>query len=348
MIDETLPPPTILPENSPLNHDWTNALQQFGLHKPTPSAAIFNAAFIPNHENILVARAINTGESIKKGVPDRNFLLVCAMDPSSNVRRLNDLALPIIDKIVNWEDIRVWQSRDQITLGITAVIYNGGLYKPCSVLVAVEFKNGNLEVLGNPRVFENIAGKNVVPLEDGFICRLDGQPHTLHRYDRNGKLLHTIDFSKFNKIPWLSKKIGTTARPIDLADRRKVLLIHGIRGYSNGIDGTMKDDIYSLGIALLDENWQVLAVDSEPVIERSHYLENLRPEFDRDPHKEVVYLCDYQQDGDIITLPVNVGDRVTVFTHIRLSELLVRAENILLGQQSSPLSLFCVEINPAG
>lgn len=341
MTDETLSP-TILTENSPLNHNWQDALQQFGFYKPAPFATIFNAVFISNNfpEKILVARAINTGESIKEGVPDRNFHLVCAMDPAGNFRRLHDLALPTNGNVVNWEDIRIWQSGGRTTLGITAVFFNGGLYKPCSALVQVGFKDDNLEVIGNPEVFENLAGKNVVPLEDGFMCRLEGYPHTLYRYDLKGKLLNTIDFSEFNQIPWLSKKIGTTARPIEVADHFKILLIHGIQGYSNGIDGTFKDDIYSLGIALLGENWQVLAVDTEPILKRSHFLNNLRLEFDRYPHKEVVYLCDYQQNGDVITLPVGVGDRLTVFTHILFSQLLVRARNILSGQQSSPLFLF--------
>lgn len=344
MIDETPPSPVRLTENSALNHGWADALQQFGSPKPTPSSAIFNAVFIPHSpETILVARAINTGNNIEKGVPDRNFHLVCAMDPTGNFRRLNDLTLPDKGNIVNWEDARVWPRPDDTTdttLGITAVILNDGLYKPCPALIEVGFKDGNLEALGKSKVFENLAGKNVVPLEGGFMCRLDGNSHTLYRYDLDGKLLNTIDFSKFANIPWVSKKVGTTARPIELADHRKVLLIHGIQGYSNGIDGTLKDDIYSLGIALLDEDWQVLAVDREPILKRSHFLKNLRTEFDRDPHKEVVYLCDYQIKGDVITLPVNVGDKVTVFTRTLFSQLLVRAENTLSGEQSSPLILF--------
>lgn len=328
-------------ENSPLPVDWENALQQFGVSKTIPSAAIFNAVFVPHSfEKIFLARATNTGESIEKGVPDRNFLLVCAMDPTGNFRRLKDLVLPNNGNVVNWEDIRVWQSSDQVTLGITAVISDGELHKPCPALVKVRFKNGNLEVSGNPKVFENLPGKNVVPLEDGFICRFDGHSHKLYKFDRRGRLLNNIDFSKFDKIPWLTKKIGTTARPIELEDHRKILLIHGIRGHSKGIDGTVKDDIYSLGIAILDKNWRVLAVDSEPILKRSHFLENLPPEFDRDPCKEAVYLCDYQLSGDILTLPVNVGDRITVFTHILFSQLLVRAEKVLSGQQPSPLSLF--------
>lgn len=337
--------PNISTENSPLHDDWENALQQFGVSKTIPSAAIFNAVFIPHllPERILLTRA-TTGENIEKikeGVPDHNFLLVCVMDSTGNFRRLNDLVLPNNGNVVNWEDVRVWQSYGgQVTLGITAIISDGESYRPCPALVKVGFKNDHLEVLGNPKVFKNLAGKNVVPLEDGFICRFDIASHKLYRFDGRGTLLNDIDFSRFNEIPWLSKKVGTTARPIELADHRKILLIHGIQGYSDGVDGTFKDDIYSLGIAVLDENWQVLAVDSEPILKRSHFLKNLRPEFDRDPHKEVVYLCDWQLNENIMTLPVNVGDRLTVFTHIYFSQLLDQAKNILSEHQSSPLFLF--------
>lgn len=337
-------PPTKTTENSPLNPGWENAIQQYGQHKDPPSAAIFNAAFISkssdSQESILLARAINTGESIKKGVPDLNFLMVCAMDHSGNIRRLNDLVLPMENGVINWEDNRVWQSGNQIILGATAIVSDDKLSKPCPAIVVARIKDGNLEAAENPKVFQNLVGKNVVPLEDGFLCRLDGNSHALNKYDFEGNLIKTIDFSKFSHIKWLNKKIGATARPIELADHRKILLIHGIQGYSPGIDGTPKDDIYSLGIAVLDKNWRILAVDPEPILKRSDFLENLKTEFDRDPHKEVIYLCDYQQNGDILTLPVNVGDRITVFTHISFMQLLDRAENILLGQHSSPLFLF--------
>lgn len=340
-IIETTVPPRISTENSPLHGDWENALQWFGVSKTIPSSAIFNAVFIPHSsEKIILSRATNTGESIEKGVPDRNFLLVCAMDPNGNFRRLNDLVPPNNGNVINWEDMRVWQSGGQVTLGVTAVISDGESHKPCPALVKVGFKNDHLEVLGNPKVFQNLAGKNVVPLEDGFMCRFDGHSHALYRFDRRGEFLNKIDFSKFNKIPWLTKKMGTTARPIELEGGRKILLIHGIQGDSKGIDGTVKDDIYSLGIAILDKNWQVLAVDSEPILKRSHFLKNLQPEFDRDPHKEVVYLCDYEKNGDIVTLPVNVGDRVTVLTRVLFSQLLDRAEKVLLGQKPTSLSFF--------
>ena len=297
--------------------------------RPSPEDwAIYNTASIPAPElsgTIFLSRAVDM-RNVREGEPDRNSLQVCVTDPSGNRQRLKDLELPVDDKIVNWEDPRVGANR---TLGFTVVFRKGDKYNSHPALVKVGIENGNLKVVEAPNIFENITGKNVLPLIDGFIYRPDGVSHQLHHLDHQGKLLKIIDFSKFRNIEWLSKKMGTTARPIELEDGLKLLLIHGIRG-GMGIDGSIKDDIYAIGIAVLDETWHVRAVDKKPLLERKDFLGNLQPNEDLNPKKEVVYLCDFTERKDDLILPVNVGDRITVFTPISYSHLRARIKNLLL------------------
>jgi len=317
-------------EKRPSPKDWEvfAALQEFNNPQPiSQDWAIYNTASIDAPElsgTILLSRAVKM-RNVRKGEPDWNSLHVCVTDSSGNRQRLKDLELPVDDKIVNWEDARV--GADHRTLGFTVVIREGNKYNPHPALVKVGIEDGNLKVVGTPKIFENIIGKNVVPFEDGFIYRPDGASHQLDHLDSQGGWLKTIDFSNFRNIEWLSKKMGVVARPIELEDGLKLLLIHGVRR-GKGIDGSIKDDIYTIGIAVLDEMWQVVAVDEKPLLERRDFLGNLQPDKDLRLEKEVVYLCDFLEEDGLI-LPVNVGDRITVFKHIPNSVLRARIKNLL-------------------
>lgn len=315
----------------PSPEDWEvfGALQEFNNPQPiSPDLAIYNTASMRAPEisgTILLSRAVDI-RNVREGEPDRNSLQVCVTDPSGNRQRLKDLELPVDDEIVNWEDPRVGANG---TLGFTVVFREGDEYNPHPALVKVGIEDGNLKVVGAPKIFKNITGKNVIPLENGIIYRPDGVSHQLHYLDPQGELLEIIDFSNFGNIEWLSKKMGAAARPIELEDGLKLLFIHGIRG-GRGIDGSIKDDIYAIGIAVLDEMWQVKAVDKKPLLERRGFLGNLRPNEDLNPKKEVVYLCDFTKRKNGLILPVNVGERITVLTPISYSQLRARIKNLLL------------------
>lgn len=319
--------------------DWKGAFQE--LDKPRripPGWAIFNTVFIPAPEvsgAILLSRAVDI-RNVKEGEPDKNFLHVCVIDQKGNLQQLKDLDLPTNGKMVNWEDARV---RNR-TLGFTVVFYEGGKYNPHPALVNVEIEGNNLTVVGKPQIFENITGKNVIPLESGFIYRPEDVSHQLHQLDSQGVLLKIIDFSNFKNIEWLSKKMGAVARPIELGDDLKLFFIHGVRGNGRGIDGSIKDDIYALGISLLYKG-HVLVVDQEPLLERKNFFGNLHPDEDLNPYKEVVYLCDFRTRKDGLILPVTVGERITVFTHISYSQLRARIKNLLqLTSRKTKLSLY--------
>jgi len=314
---------------SPKDWEVSGALQKFNNSQTiSPDWAIYNTASIPAPEipgTIFLSRAVDM-RNVREGEPDRNSLQVCVTDPCGNRQRLKDFELPVDDEIVNWEDPRVGANG---TLGFTVVFREGDKYNPHPALVKVEIEDGNLKVVGAPKIFKNIIGKNVIPLENGIIYRPDGVSHQLHYLDPQGELLKITDFSNFRNIEWLSKKMGATARPIELEDGLKLLLIHGVRG-GRGIDGSIKDDIYTIGIAVLDEMWYVKAVDKKPLLERGDFLGNLQPNEDLRSEKEVVYLCDFTERKDGLILPVNVGDRITVFTRISYSQLRARIKNLLL------------------
>lgn len=332
MVQEELRYELPITENQPEPRGLgVNLLQDLNEPRPIPRhLAVFNTIVIPAPRvpgTIFLSRAVDT-RNIREGEPDRSSFQVCVIDPSGNRQRLEDLVLPVDENIVNWEDPRIGPNQ---TLGFTVVSHEGGRYIPHPALVNVEVgdKDGNLRIIGEPQVFESRTGKNVIPLEGGFIYRPDGVSHQLHYFGPPGQLSEIIDFEKFKDIAWLSKTMGAVAKPIELGDGLKLLFIHGVRANEMGIDGRIKDDIYALGIALLDESWHVLAVDRQPFLERKHFLGNLQPEDDLNPKKAVVYSCDYLRKKNGLILPVNVGDRITVFTPISSSHLRARIKNLL-------------------
>lgn len=324
--------------SSPKDWEVLAAYQNYGEPKlPSRYWGIFNAVKIPAPEisvdaSVIVARAVYI-PNIKEGEPDRNSLHVCLTDSNGRFQRLPDLALPVDKRMVNWEDARV--GPNDRTLGFTVIIQEDGKYIPRPAIVDVGIADGNLRVVGDPKIFGKLTGKNVVPLEDGLIYRPEGETHKLHYPDSQGKLPKTIDFSNFRHIPWLSKKMGIVAKPIEsehlgLEDGEKLLLIIGQQGNQIGIDGKLKDDVYSLGLALLDKDWHPFSVDPVPLLERKHFLGNLDPSMDLNPKKEVVYAT-YVEVGVIgLIVFTNVGDKITVPKRVPYAVIRPRITNMRL------------------
>ena len=184
-------------EMKPSPEDWEvfGALQEFNVPKPlSPDWAIYNTVSIglPGIPGkVLLSRAVDM-RNIKKEAPDMNSLQVCVTGPSGSLQRLKDLELLVDGRIVNWEDSRV--GPDQ-TLGFTVVIREGDRYNPHPALVKVGIKDGNLKIVGDPKIFEDLTGKNVIPLGGGFIYRPEEETHKLHYLDSHGEnLLRVIDF----------------------------------------------------------------------------------------------------------------------------------------------------------
>ena len=152
MTQEALPPK---------DREVFGVLQEFNRPQPvSPDWAVYNTVSIPAPEipgTIFLSRAVDKG-NVKEGVPDMNSLHVCIIDPNGKFKRLEDLKLPVDEKMVNWEDPRA--GANGRTLGFTVVIREGDKYNPHPALVKIGIKNGNLRVVGAPQIFENITGKN--------------------------------------------------------------------------------------------------------------------------------------------------------------------------------------------
>ena len=132
-----------------------------------------------------------------------------------------------------------------------------------------------------------------------------------------------VDFRDFSDIKRGRKKIGVVTRRIPMGDGLYMLPVHGVS------ESSEFDDIYSVGLSVVDENWKVLAVDPEPLIKRDRYPGNLPRREDLDPRKDVVYASDFRERDGKITFLVNVGDRITVFTDFLKSYLENRSRNFL-------------------
>ena len=294
-----------------------------------PDWAIFNTAFF---ENFRISRAVHI-PSLRKDVPDANVLVVARETEEGKFIRLPDLNLPIgvgEGEVFNWEDPRVWalnnQSGPRALLGLTAVRREQNKFVPHPALVEIALVDEDLQV-GTTTVFDE-RGKNTIPVGDELIYRPEVKSHSFHLLvkptaERKLTLIKEIDFSNYSKIDWMSKKVGTVARPIDIGDNLRLLPIHGVRS-GMGIDGEPKDDIYALGFAIIDKDWNILAVSAKPFWKRDEFLMNLPlgRGLNGEHKKEVVYLDDWVRKGETFEFPITVGDRITVVDRKSLSQLL--------------------------
>lgn len=291
--------------------------------------AVFNSAYFGN---LVISRAVYT-PSLQEDVPDANVLVVVRETEEGKFERLPDLNLPIgvgEGEVFNWEDPRVWElavcGEQKAILGLTAVRREQNKFVPHPALVEISLGNGNLNV-GIPSVFDEV-GKNIVPIDDKFIYRPELKSHSLQLLvkptaEHQLALIKEIDFSTYSQVDWMRKKVGTVARPIDIGGNLRLLPIHGVRGGS-GINGEPKDDIYSVGFAIIDNDWNIQAVSAEPFWNREDFLTNLPlgQGLRGDRKKEVVYLDDWVRKGETFEFPLNVGDRITVIDRKNLSQLL--------------------------
>ena len=288
--------------------------------------AIFNSAVYPTREaDYFIARAVYRSD-VHPGVPDRNVLVVVKSHRNGVLERQPDFNLPIGEgdgEVMNWEDPKIHGD----IMGLTAVCREGSSYVSYPALIKIGTNGHGMEAQSQPVIFRQDRGKNVVPAGDEFVYRREGEWHMLRRgrigqnstFDEVG----VVDFRDFSDISWGRKKIGVVTRRIPMGDGLYMLPIHGV------YESKEFDDVYSVGLSVVDENWKVLAVDPEPLIKRDHYLGNLPRSEDLNPKKDVVYAGDFIERDAKVTLLANGGDRIIIFTSFWKSYLESRSRNFL-------------------
>ena len=299
------------------------------INKPrvlNPEWAVFNSAVYPTREaDYFITRAVWRPD-VSPEIPDRNVLVVVKSNRNGVFERQPDFNLPVGEaegEVMNWEDPRI----DGDIMGLTAVCKEGSSYVAYPALVKISVNGHGIEAQSKPVILRQDRGKNVVPAGNEFVYRREGDWHMLRRglIGQNGTFeeVGVVDFRDFSDISWGRKKLGVVTRRIPIGDGLYMLPIHGVSKSSEF------DDIYSVGLSVVDEDWKVLAVDHEPLIERDHYPGNLLRREDLDPRKDVVYASDFRERDGKITFLVNVGDRITVFTNFWKSYLESRSRNFL-------------------
>lgn len=318
---------SLLSRPSPPNEVVFNSFQQ--MNKPKvldPDWAIFNSAVYPTREaDYFIARAVYRPD-VSQGIPDRNVLVVVKSYRNGSFERQSDFYLPFGEKdgeVMNWEDPRIHGNM----MGLTAVCREGSSYVAYPALVEIGANGHGMEAQSHLVIFRQDRGKNVVPAGNEFIYRREGDRHMLRRgrIGQNGTFeeVGVVDFRDFSDISWCRKKIGVVTRRIPMGDGLYMLPIHGVS------ESSEFDDKYSVGLSIVDERWKVLAVEPEPLIEREHFTGSLPRSEDLNPRKDVVYVSDFMARYGMVTFPVNVGDRITVFTDFLKSYLESRSRNFL-------------------
>lgn len=315
--------------------------------------AVFNTAVVSTPSgDYYVSRGLQRPLCLNGG-PDMNVLVVVKKSRDGRLERLPDLDLHIGEgdgEVINYEDARVENNGNGIILGMTAVVKDGSGFQIHPALAKLTISDRGLEVKEEDiRVFRKVRGKNVVPFSDGndgidgkFLFREDEEPHVLKivQPSLNGDIAYVgeVDFREFSYIYWGKEKFGAVTRKIEMGNGLAILPIHGVREGVEGIDYPANfaelgrprvKNVYSVGIAVVDQEWRVLAVDPEPLLQKSRYS-NIFPEGEElNPEKIVVYCLDFEESRGEVKFLVNCGDLVNIFDPIPKRYLFRRAWGLL-------------------
>lgn len=304
-----------------------------------PEVAHYNAAVIRSRKNpsdlLILLREVPLA-TVKPGIPDKGNLLIYLSTPEK-VEKIAQLDLSD-PSISNWEDARAFMSSDtpvvddqgveseEVVVGLTAIRASDN--KPVAAIVRGKVLDGNFSIeQGSLTVYPNDEGKNMTPISlNQFLFRRDGDRHSLevveHGKDENGKgKLKVKKVIQFPKKSWCEWQIGTQAQILPGG----ILPIHGVNRSSLGIDPKTDKEAfhytYSLGLAELDENLDVVKITDTPLFTRESFKNILPMGIELDPNKDVVYCCGYSVEGDIVKFIINIGDLMTVEVSKTMSEL---------------------------
>ncbi|MDP4010120.1 MAG: hypothetical protein Q8P53_04045 [Candidatus Shapirobacteria bacterium] len=292
-----------------------------------PKVARYNAAVIRVGGNsIFLAREVPR-DGVMPGIPDRGKLIIYRLEPElPEAKMIGQLDLSH-GEINNWEDARACSGKNgEVLIGLTAIRARDN--RPVAATVRGNIVDNNFSINKESLiVYPNDEGKNVTPISlNQFLFRREGFRHSLEviEYNENEegekkiKVIRTIEFTK---RPWCEWQIGTQAQLLPGG----ILPIHGVNRFSLGVDQHTGEEVfgyaYSLGLALLDEDLNVVDMSDTPLFTRESFKDILPMGKELDANKDVIYCCGYSVDGDIIKFVINIGDLMTVEVTKSLLEL---------------------------
>jgi hypothetical protein len=302
-----------------------------------PEVAHYNAAVIKSIKNpsrylILVREVPLT--VVRPGIPDKGNLLIYR-STAEKVEKIAQLDLSD-PNVSNWEDARAFASNEvhvdsqgieseKVLIGLTAIRASDN--KPVAATVRGEVIDGNFSIEQESLlVYPDDEGKNVTPISlTKSLFRRNGSRHSFEVVedgkDENGQnKLNLIKTIRFPTRSWCEWQIGTQAQMLPGG----ILPIHGVNRFNLGIDAEGKEVFgytYSMGLAQLDKDLEVIKVTDTPLFTRESFKNRLPMGTELDKHKAVIYCCGYSVEGDIVKFVINIGDLMTVEVKKSLFEL---------------------------
>ena len=263
---------------------------------------------------------------VKAGTPDKGNLLVYRSTPEK-VERVAQLDLSD-SHVSHFEDARAYMSyeTEDVFIGLTAIRASDN--KPVAATVRGKVVDGDFSVdQRSLTVYLNDEGKNMTPISlDQSLFRSEGSRHSLdvvrNGQDENGQNKLIVQKTiQFPKKSWCEWQIGTQAQILPGG----ILPIHGVNRFSMGVDPKTGQEVfgytYSLGLAQLDEDLNVIKITDMPLFTRESFKNILPMGKEMDTNKDVIYCCGYSVEGDTVKFVINIGDLMTVEVSKSMLEL---------------------------
>jgi hypothetical protein len=294
-----------------------------------PEIAHYNAAVIRSRKNpsdlLILLREVPRA-SVKSGIPDKGNLLIYRSTPEK-VEKIGQLDLSD-PAVTGWEDTRAFKSdetvvddqgveSEKVLIGLTAIRASDN--KPVAATVRGNVTDGNFSIeQGSLLVYPDDVGKNMTPISlTEALFRREGSSHSLevveHSKDENGRNKLSVKKTiQFPQKPWCDWQIGTQAQILPGG----ILPIHGVNRFSLGIDSGTHNEVdgytYSMGLAQLDKDLNVIKITDTPLFNRGSFKNILPMGGELDTNKDVIYCCGYSVEGEMVKFVINIGDLMTV------------------------------------
>ena len=267
------------------------------------------------------------------GEPDTGILKLFEVSKDGALLREKTIWKPVFEGI-NLEDPRVLElSHENLVIGLTALVRTKNEqheYIPFPAIIKIDSQRLWKEELPAFLMIDTFgAGKDVTPIDNNtYFFRPDSIEYyhkllVFSLHNQTAQKLSELEFP--TDIQWASWRIGTAVPPIWLTATEAIFIIHGIQlQMINGI----QTYVYSIGKAKLTRNKDkfTVTVGKDPIITPDDFLDSNGNPLVQELHvdKKVVYSCGgviHEDNPDVLSLYVNVGDRTTFEVELSISEL---------------------------